>query len=421
MDLFSDNLKKYAPLAERMRPVEIENFIGQKHIVSTNSLIVRAIKNGSLGSAIFYGPPGTGKTTLAGIIANSSGAVFKKLNAVSSGVAEAKKIIAEAKNNLALYGKRTYLLLDECHRWSKTQSDSVLQAIEEGSIILIGSTTENPYISMTKAIVSRCKVFKFKSLTKADVMLAINGALNNKENGLGNLNIVIKPEVIDFLANQASGDVRVALNALELASTTSKMNDKKQIEITRENIEECIQTKGLSVDDTLYYDMLSAFCKSLRGSDVNSALYYANRLIEGGADPLLIARRLVVHASEDVGMADSNALLLATSALMAIQNIGIPEGNIPLTHAIIYVCLAPKSNSVIKALNLAKADAINEVDDNVPSYLKANSKDKHKYKYPHDFGGYVDQQYLPNSLKNRVYYTPSKNGREKNIKKEGEK
>ncbi len=398
-----------------MRPAGIEGFIGQKHLVSSSSLIVRAIKAGSLGSVIFYGPPGTGKTTLARIVANASGASFEKLNAVSSGVADAKKIIKQARNTLALYGKRTYLLLDECHRWSKAQSDSILEAVEDGSIILIGSTTENPYISMTKAIVSRAKVFGFKPLTTADIKTSILRAIKDKENGLGNLNIVINDEAVDFLASQSAGDMRVALNALELASSTSGINKDKEIKITTENLEECISQKALSVDGNLYYDMLSAFCKSLRGSDPDAALYYANRLIEGGTDARLIARRLLVHASEDVGMADSNALLLANVALNAIEKLGVPEGMIPLTHAIIYVCLAPKSNSVVTALGLAKQDALENKDDNVPKYLVNNHPQKKNYKYPHDFGGFVKQQYLPNSLKDRVYYTPSENGREKNI------
>lgn len=416
MDLFSNNTKKYAPLPERMRPTTIEGFIGQKHLVNKNSLIVRAIKAGTLGSCIFYGPPGTGKTTLAGIIANTSGSHFEKLNAVSSGVKDAKEIIEKAKNNLALYGKRTYLLLDECHRWSKAQSDSVLQAVEEGSIILIGSTTENPYTSMTKAIVSRSKVFKFESLKKEDIVEAINKALKDKENGLGNLPIKITKGTIDYLANMSAGDMRVALNALELASSTSGINKNKQIEITNSNIDECIGAKALSMDTDMHYDMLSAFCKSLRGSDPDAALYYSNRMIEAGIDPMIIARRLIVHASEDVGMADSNALLLATSALTAMQNLGMPEGNIPLSHAIIYVCLAPKSNSVVTAMGSAIEDAKNIKDDNVPNYLKNQHPQKSSYKYPHNYeDGWVKQQYLPNSLKNKRYYVPSTNGREKNI------
>lgn len=416
MDLFSNNVKKLAPLPERMRPSKIENFIGQKHLISENSLIVRAIKAGALGSVIFYGPPGTGKTTLAHIVALTSKANFEKLNAVSSGVADVKEVIKRARNNLSLYGTRTYLLLDECHRWSKAQSDSILEAVEDGSIILIGSTTENPYISLTSAIISRVKVFQFKHLTDDDIKVAINRALADTENGLGNLKIAINKDAINFLATRSSGDVRIALNALELASATSETNKDGFIEITTKNLEECIQTKALSVNETLYYDMLSAFCKSLRGSDPDAALYYSNRLIEGGIDAKVIARRLIAHASEDVGMADSNALLLATAALNAVEKLGVPEGNIPLSHAIIYVCLAPKSNSVVRAISKAKEDAINSKDDTVPEYLKNHGKDSKKYKYPHEYGGYVKQQYLPDSLKDAVYYVPSENGKEKTIK-----
>jgi len=416
MDLFSKTTKKLAPLPERMRPTKLENFLGQKHLVSENSLIVRAVKAGALGSTIFYGPPGTGKTTLARMVATYSDANFEKLNAVSSGVSDVKKVIQKAKDSLSLYGKRTYLLLDECHRWSKAQSDSILQAVEEGTIILIGSTTENPYISLTSAIISRVKVFKFKPLTSSDIEKSVIRALNDEENGLKNLNIKISNEAIKFLAERSGGDVRTALNALELASATSKTNSKGEIEITTENLEECIQSKSLSVSSDLYYDMLSAYCKSLRGSDPDAALYYANRLIEGGIDARVIARRLIVHASEDVGMADSNALLLANSALQAVEKLGMPEGNIPLTHAIIYVCLAPKSNSVTIAMNQANNDAKKAKDDNVPEYLKNKGIQAKKYKYPHDYGGYVKQQYMPDTLKSRVYYKPTNNGKEKNIK-----
>lgn len=417
MDLFSDNVKKFAPLADRVRPTCLEEFIGQEHIIKKGSIIEKAIRNGTLGSCIFYGPPGTGKTSLANIIANYSNAEFRKLNAVSSGVSDVKEIINEARNNLRLYGKRTYLLLDECHRWNKAQSDSMLQAIEDGSIIFIGSTTENPYINMTKAIVSRARVFEFKPLNKEDIKLAVLNAIKS-EKGLGNLNVKIQPDALDFLAFSVGGDVRSALNALELASLTTALIDN-EIVITKQIIEQCVQNKVLSIDEDEYYDMLSAFCKSLRGSDAEAALFYAFRLIECGVDPLIILRRLIAHASEDVGMADSNALLLSVSALTAYKEMGKPEGLIPLTHAIIYVCEAEKSNSVIIAKQLAEQDAkqIKKViiPNNLKNHKSINDDKTGSYKYPHDFGGYVKQQYMPNELKNRVYYNPSKNGREKNI------
>ena len=420
MDLFDIASEDKKPLSVRLRPNTLDNFFGQKHIISNNSLLSRAIKANCLGNCIFYGPPGTGKTTLANIIANMCNGLFVKLNAIYSGVADAKKVIDEAKNNFKILGKKTYLLLDECHRWSKTQSDSVLEAMEEGSIIFIGATTENPYFSMTRAIVSRCTVFEFKPLSQLDIEQALKFALTDKEKGLGNLNASITEQALNHLSFVSGGDLRKALNALELAVLSTPRNSYEEIVVDLEIAENSIQKKAISIDESLFYDMLSAFCKSLRGSDAEGALFYANRLIENGCDPLIIARRLVVHASEDVGMADSRALLIAHSALQIIKEIGFPEANIPLSHAIIYVCEAPKSNSVIVAMNLAKQDA-SRINDDVPSHLKNNdnldSENPNGYKYPHNFGGFVKQQYLPNSIKDKIYYTPSKNGEEANIKR----
>lgn len=414
--LFEDT-KKYSPLADRVRPTTLDEFVGQEHIVKKGGVIEKAIKNGTLGSCIFYGPPGTGKTTLANIIANSSGAIFKKLNAINSGVADAKEIIAEAKTNLQLYGKRTYLLLDECHRWNKAQSDSVLEAIENGSIIFIGSTTENPYTSMTRAIVSRCRIFEFKPLTKNDIKLAILNAINSPK-GFSGVKIDIKPEALDYLAFATGGDVRKALNTLELASTTGKFLDGKVV-VDKTLIADCLEQKIMSLDESEYYDMLSAFCKSIRGSDADSALFYAFRLIESGVDPLIICRRLIAHCSEDIGMANTNAMVVAVSALTAYQNMGVPEGLIPLTHAIIYACESPKSNSVIVAKDLAIQDAQNLKTVTIPNALKnhpsTNDDGTGSYKYPHNFGGYVYQQYMPNEIKDKVYYTPSNNGDEKDM------
>ena len=407
------------PLAERMRPDSFETFVGQKHIVGKGMLLRRAIEMGNLGSCIFYGPPGTGKTTLANIIAKSLKGEFRKLNAVSSGVADAKAVIEEAKSNLRLLGVKTYLLLDECHRWSKSQSDCVLAAIEDGSIVFIGSTTENPYTSMTRAIVSRCRVFEFEPTTTADILEVLKRAVADKENGLGSIPLEVHNDAYEHFARTAAGDVRMALNALELAAYTTGYNKQKKIEINLEVAEQSIQRKALSIDENMYYDMLSAFCKSLRGSDTEAALYYSARLIEAGCDPMLLARRLVAHSSEDVGMADSNAMLLATSAMYAVEKMGTPEGLIPLNHAIIYVCEAEKSNSVVVAGRMAKDDAINVKDDKVPYFLRnhpsTNDKKKEPYKCPHAYGGYVKQQYMPDKLKDRVYYMPNKNGKEKNL------
>ncbi len=418
-DLFSQNTKKYAPLADRVRPQSLDQFVGQKHIIKDGGIIKQAILKGTLGSCIFFGPPGTGKTTLANIIAKNCNANFRKLNAVSSNVGEVKQVIEEARTNLKLYGKRTYLLLDECHRFNKAQSDSMLEAIEDGSIIFIGSTTENPFTNMTRAIVSRCKVFEFKPLDKNDIKLAVLNAIKSPD-GLGNLKIEILPDALDFLAFSVGGDLRMALNGLELACSTCALTDGK-IVLTKDIIADCLEKKVMAISEDEYYDMLSAFCKSIRGSDAEGALFYAFRLIECGVDPLIILRRLIAHTSEDIGMADSNALLLAVSALTAYEHMGKPEGLIPMTHAIIYACEADKSNSVIVAENRALEDAKNVKKVIVPNALKnhpsTNDDGSGKYKYPHDYGGYVKQQYLPNELKDRVYYEPLKNGREKNLKR----
>ena len=425
MDLFdfTDNEKAAKPLAERMRANTLNDFIGQKHIVSEGSLLRRAIAADRLGSCIFWGPPGCGKTTLANIIAMGTTGEFVKLNAVNSGVADVKKAVETARDNLKLYGRRTYLLLDECHRFNKTQSDSLLPAIEQGTIIFIGSTTENPYASMTPAIVSRCRVFEFKRLNEEDISGALYAALKNRHKGLGKMNILADDDAIAHIARMAGGDLRSAYNALELAATTTPPDSEGRVHITLADAEQSIQRKALSYNEDAYYDFLSAFCKSLRGSDANAALYYAMRLIEGGCDPMLIARRLAVHSAEDVGMADPKALQMAASAMYILEKVGAPEGLLPLSEAIVYVCEADKSDSVKRAMFAARADAAQVRDDAVPPYLKDNSygsrEDKAQsknYKYPHDYGGYVEQQYLPDSLKDRVYYVPNDRGYEKTVK-----
>lgn len=403
------------PLAQKLRPTGLENFVGQEHIVGKNKMLSRAIEFKNVGSCIFYGPPGTGKTTLANIIAKTLNGNFQKLNAVSSGVGDAKAIIDRAKKDKAMFGIDTYLLLDECHRWSKAQSDCVLEAIEDGSIIFIGSTTENPYTSMTRAIVSRCHVFEFKKIEPKDVKKVIERALKEGFE----IPVEMTDEAKEYLADACGGDVRSALNALELAAMTTKFSKDKKVHIDEKIIAESMDKKALSTSVDMYYDLLSAFCKSIRGSDTDAALYYAARLIKAGIDPLIIARRLVAHCSEDIGMADSNAMLLAVSALNAIEKMGVPEGLIPLNHAIIYACEAEKSNSVIISMHNA-SDAVEKYGDlPVPNHLKnhpATNKDGHgKYKYPHDFGGYCKQQYLPDKIKDETYYFPKGNGKEKNL------
>lgn len=426
MDLFeyanqqNDGLK---PLAERMRPQTLNEFIGQEHIVGEGSLLRRAIAADRLGSCIFYGPPGTGKTTLANIIAKNTNSHFEILNAVSSGVADAKRVIEEAKNRLMMYGKKTYLLLDECHRWNKAQSDSVLSAIEQGYIVFIGSTTENPYVSMTKAIVSRCRLFEFHSLTDKDVLKALNRAINDKR-GLLDMNVVAEESALEHLAWASGGDVRTALNALELAAVTTSASADGAIHITKEIAAQSIQKRVLSISDDNYYDMLSAFCKSLRGSDSNAGLYWAMRLIDAGCDPLLIFRRIIAHSAEDVGMANPNALVVATSALTAYEKIGMPEGTLPLAEAIICVCESEKSNSVVIARDEAERAVQMVKKEDVPMYLRDVNYKQEKisgYKYPHDYGGYVEQQYLPDDLKDAKFYVPSDHGYEKVVKERQER
>ncbi len=425
MDLFdfNDNEEKAKPLAERMRAATLDDFVGQKHIVAEGSLLRRAIALDRLGSCIFWGPPGCGKTTLANVIAAQTNGEFIKLNAVNAGVADVKKAVERARDNLKMYNRRTYLMLDECHRFNKTQSDSLLPAIEQGTIVFIGSTTENPYASMTPAIVSRCRVFEFRRLTAEEICGALVRALQDRRKGLGNYAAQVEDAALDHIAETAGGDLRTAYNALELAVLTTPPQSDGTLRVTLADAEQSIQRKALSYNEDLYYDILSAFCKSLRGSDSDAALYYAMRLIEGGCDPLLILRRLVVHAAEDVGMADPDALVVATSALTAFQNIGYPEGLLPLSEAIVYVCEAEKSGAVKNAMFAAKEDAVRTRDDAIPAYLRDISYGsremkaaREKYLYPHDFGGWVEQQYLPDSLKDKVYYAPTDNGFEKTVK-----
>lgn len=421
MDLFdvTDNTQNAAPLAERMRPRTIDEFIGQKHLLRDGSLLMRAIKADKLGSCIFFGPPGTGKTTLAGIIAGSTKSEFVKLNAVSSGVAEAKKVIDEAKERLRLFGKRTYLLLDECHRWNKAQSDCVLSAIETGSIIFIGSTTENPFVSMTRAIVSRCRVFELKPLEESEIIEGLKRAVDSPR-GLKDFTVSIDETAYRHFAWAANGDLRNAYNALELAVLTTPPDRNGIVAIDKTVAQESTQQRVLSIDDSMYYDMLSAFCKSLRGCDPDAALYWAFRLIDAGCDPMLMFRRMLAHASEDVGVADSSTLVTVVAALTAYEHIGPPEGYLSLAHAIVKVTTAPKSNSVYLAKSAAQQAVKRSADDEVPDYLRdrtyATPNDSGApYIYPHDTDGYVTQQYLPKSLRGEVFYSPQDNENERRI------
>ena len=413
---FSFGEENIAPLADRMRPRTLRGFIGQGHVISANSLLSRAIKMDTVGSCIFWGPPGTGKTTLAGIIANSTGSPFVKLNAVLNGVADAKAVLEKAENNVRNGGKPTYLLLDECHRWNKAQSDSLLQAVEKGIIVFIGSTTENPYVAMTPAIVSRCRVFEFRRLGEEDVRKALENAVNS-DKLLRSRNVSVTEGALRHIARVSGGDLRNAYNILELAAFTTEEKDGKVV-VTEKEAAESSQTKPLSVGEDTYYDMISAFCKSLRGSDENAALFWYARLISAGCDPMLPMRRLMVHSAEYVGIADPRALLMTSAALSALKNVGMPEARIPIGEAIIYVCRAPKSNSVVTALDAAFADAEKYADLPVPNdlvdtnYPRSTDAEKPHYRYPHDYGGWCEQTYLPEAIANHVYYRPSSNGEE---------
>ena len=418
--LFSHSEAALSPLADRMRPRTLVEFIGQTHLVGPGRLLRRAIEADRMTSSIFYGPPGCGKTTLASIIANTTHSAFVQLNAVTSGVADVRKVIREAQDRRSLYGQSTYLLLDECHRWSKSQSDSILPAIERGVVRFIGSTTENPLISMTPAIVSRCRIFEFKPLTDADVRLAMRRALDDRERGFGNKQVVLDEAAAAHIAHIAGGDVRSALGALELAVLTTDPDEAGCIHVTLAVAEESIQKPVIRCDESLYYDMLSAFCKSMRGSDSDAALAWFARLLYAGVDPRLIARRIIAHASEDVGLANPTAMLQAVAAAQALEMVGLPEARLSLAQAIIAVCESPKSNSVVSALTACVSDAEKGGFQPVPVHLRDTHYAGHErlgsgaqYKYPHDYPGHwVPQEYMPPEVKGRKYYTPSDQGQE---------
>ena len=401
-DLFSSQEAALSPLADRMRPRTLDEFIGQGHIVGPGRLLRRAIEADRMTSSIFYGPPGCGKTTLASIIAGTTHSAFVQLNAVTSGVADVRQVIKEAQDRRSLYGQATYLLLDECHRWSKSQSDSILPAIERGVVRFIGSTTENPLVSMTPAIVSRCRIFQFYPLGEADVMLAMRRALADRERGFGATAVEMDDEAMRHIARIANGDVRSALGALELAVLTTEPGEDGVIHITMEVAEESIQKPVIRCDESLYYDMLSAFCKSLRGSDADAAMAWFARLLYAGVDPRLIARRIIAHASEDVGLANPTAMLQAVAASQA---------RLSMAQAIIAICESPKSNSVVMALDQSVADAEKGGFGPVPIHLRDTHYAGHErlgsgaqYQYPHDFPGHW--------VKQRRYYIPSDQGQE---------
>lgn len=423
-DLFTMGMKKRAPLADRMRPRTLDEFYGQQHIVGKGKLLRRAIEADRLTSSIFWGPPGTGKTTLASIIAGTTHSDFEKLNAVTSGVADVREVIARAEERLKLYGRSTYLLLDECHRWSKAQSDSILPAIEQGTIRFIGSTTENPMIAMTPAIVSRCRLFQFEPLSQRDVEQAMQNALADEERGYGLQGATIEPEALHHIAQVANGDARAALNALELAVLTTPVDAMGNLRITLDVAEESIQKRVMRCDESMFYDMLSAFCKSLRGSDSDAALAWFARMIYAGVDPRIIARRLIAHASEDVGLANPAAMLQAVTAAQALEMVGMPEARLSLAQAIIAICESPKSNSVVMAIDAATQDAERGGFQPVPVHLRDTHYQGAQrlgsgqgYKYPHDYPEhYVEQQYAPLEARGMPYYRPSDQGQEARLR-----
>ena len=417
--------KSLAPLADRMRPRTLDEFVGQEQIAGKNKLLRRAIEADRLTSSIFWGPPGCGKTTLASVIAESTRAEFVKLNAVTSGVSDVREVLKAAENRLKLNGQPTYLLLDECHRWSKAQSDSILPAIEQGVIRFIGSTTENPMIAMTPAIVSRCRLFHFEPLKPEDVRRALERAIADPERGYGMQDVKIDEAAMNHIVSVANGDARSALNALELAVLTTPIEADGSTHITLEVAEESIQSRVMQMDESMFYDMLSAFCKSLRGSDSDAALAWFARLNYAGIDPRIIVRRVIAHASEDVGLANPMAMLQAVAAAQALETIGMPEAKLPISQAIIAVCESPKSNSVVMAIDRAMADAEKGGFQSVPVHLRdTHYKGAEKlgsgegYQYPHEFHGHwIPQQYAPLEARGMPYYVPSEQGFENEIRK----
>lgn len=429
MDLFDymrDNtMKKEAPLASRLRPMTLEEVVGQSHIIGKDTLLYRAIKADKISSILFYGPPGTGKTTLAKVIANTTSSIFTQINATSSGKKDMEAVIEEAKNNLGSYGKRTILFIDEIHRFNKGQQDYLLPYVEDGTIILIGATTENPYFEVNSALISRSIIFELKPLDKEDIKTLLLRAVNDQDRGMGVYHAVIDEEAMEFLADIANGDARAALNAIEIGILTTERSEDGKIHITLPVASECIQKRVLKYDKDgdNHYDTISAFIKSMRGSDPNAAVYYLARMLYAGEEVAFIARRIMICAAEDVSNADPNALVVATNAALAVERLGMPEARIVLAQAATYVACAPKSNSAICAIDDAMKVVENEKTATIPAYLmdahyKGAAKLGHGlgYQYAHSFKNhYVKQQYLPDEIKDRVFYVPSDNGYEKQI------
>lgn len=430
MDLFElqrkEQLKKDSPLAQRLKPDRLEEYVGQEHILAPGKLLWRAIKADRITSIILYGPPGTGKTSLARVIANTTEANFVKLNAVTSGIKDLKEVIKEAKDQLGMYNKKTILFLDEIHRFNKAQQDGLLPSVEDGTLILIGATTENPFFQVNNALISRSMLFKLEPLREEHIKKIVERAIEDEDKGLGLYNINLHNEAKEFLAQRAGGDARRALNTLELGALTTEKDENGNIDISIDIIKECMQKKSINYDKDgdYHYDVVSAFIKSMRGSDPDAALHYLARMLYSGEDPVFIARRILIAASEDVGNANPHALVVANNAAQAVQFIGMPEARIILAQAATYVAVSPKSNGSYVGINRALSDIKNRDIGGVPIHLRDQSykgakKLKHGlgYLYPHDYpNNYVDQQYMPDKLKGTIYYEISDNGQEKKIK-----
>lgn len=430
MDLFDymreQNQEKESPLASRLRPVRLEEVAGQQHIIGKDKLLYRAIQADKLSSIIFYGPPGTGKTTLAKVIANTTSAEFTQINATSAGKKDMEEVVRQAKDSQGMYGKKTILFIDEIHRFNKSQQDYLLPFVEDGTIVLIGATTENPYFEVNGALLSRSVIFELKPLEKEDIKAILRRAVTDKEKGMGSYDAVLAEDALEFLADVANGDARAALTAIELGVLTTPRSEDGKIHITLEVASECIQKRVVQYDKTgdNHYDTISAFIKSMRGSDPDAAVYYLAKMLYAGEDIKFIARRIMICASEDVGNADPNALTVAVSAAQAVERIGMPEAQLILSQAVTYVASAPKSNASCLAIGRAMEIVKTTKTAPVPVHLQdSHYKGAKKlgrgqgYLYAHDFPNhYVKQQYLPDGLTEEKFYEPTENGYEKQIK-----
>lgn len=429
MDLFDymreSTMEKESPLASRLRPATLDEVVGQKHIIGKDKLLYRAIKADKLSSIIFYGPPGTGKTTLARVIANTTSARFKQLNATVAGKKDMEEVVNEAKSALGMYGQKTILFIDEIHRFNKGQQDYLLPFVEDGTVILIGATTENPYFEVNGALISRSRIFELKALTREDIKELLHRAVTDRERGMGSYNVKADEDALDFLADMANGDARAALNAIELGVLTTERAADGNIHIDLATAQECIQKRALGYDKDgdNHYDTISAFIKSMRGSDPDAAVYYLARMIYAGEDVKFIARRIMICAAEDVGNADPQALNVAVSAALAAECLGLPEARIVLSQAATYVACAPKSNAAYEAIDKALDTVRSTKTPPVPNHLrdshyKGAGKLGHgqgylyAHSYPHH---YVKQQYLPDGMEDAVFYTPTDNGYEKQM------